>query len=265
MRTDERLQPLTGRHVLVTRPAHQADPLCRLIEAAGGRATALPTIEIAPPADPDAAAALLARLHEFDLAVFVSANAVHSVHALMQERPWPADTRIAAVGRGSAAALARHGWRADVQPARDFTSEGLLAEAALHDPDGLRVLILRGDGGRELLTDTLRARGAEVTHAEVYRRLLPAGAAAALAQAADAVPAVDTIVVSSNEGLLNLHTAAGALRGWLLSRRLVVISTRAAALAATLGFERPACIAAEASDQGLFAAICRRDAETIDS
>lgn len=269
MRTDEKAQSVSafaGRHVLVTRPAHQAGALCALIEAAGGRATALPTIEIAPPADPVAAGALLDRLQEFDLAVFVSANAVHSVAALMQGRSWPSATRIAAVGRGSALALARHGWRVDVQPAREFTSEGLLAESVLRDPSGLRVLILRGDGGRELLTDTLRARGAEVVHAEVYRRVLPAGAAAALARVAATSPAVDAVVVSSNEGLLNLYAAAGdALRAWLLSRTLIVIGTRAAALAATLGFERPAHIAAEASDEGLFAALCSRDAEKNDS
>jgi uroporphyrinogen-III synthase len=266
MRPDENAAPLAGRHVLVTRPAHQAGALCGLIEAAGGRVTALPTIEIAPPADPAPADALLARLHEFDLAVFVSANAVHSVHALLRGRPWPPSTRIAAVGRGSAAALACHGWRVDVQPAREFTSEGLLAESALRDPRGWRVLILRGDGGRELLADTLRARGAEVVHAEVYRRILPAGTGAALARVAGAEPAVDTVVASSNEGLLNLYMASGeALRAWLLSRDLVVIGTRAAALAATLGFERPARIAAEASDDGLFAALAGRDAETIDS
>ena len=258
MPANERSGPLAGAHVLVTRPAHQAQALCRMIEEAGGHASSLPTIEIAEPADPGAAAAAVAALDRFDIALFVSANAVERVQALMQGRPWPAGTRIAAVGRGSAEALERRGLRVDIQPARDFRSEGLLTEDALRDPRGLRVIIFRGDGGRELLADTLRARGAQVDYAEVYRRRLPAGAADELARLA-AGPEVDAVVVTSNEGLRNLHAAAGeALRAWLLSRRLVVISERAAALAAELGFEHPARIATEASDAGLMEALCRK-------
>lgn len=253
----EAAQPLAGARVLVTRPAHQAQALCRMIEQAGGEAQALPSIEIAPPADARAAAAMVARVHEFDLAVFVSPNAVHSVRALMQDRPWPSGTRIAAVGRGSAEALEHCGLHTDILPAGAFNSEGLLAEEALRDARGLRVLIFRGDGGRELITDTLRERGAEVSHAEVYRRALPAEAAAALARIA-AGPVLDAVIVTSNQGLLNLYEMAGeTLRPWLLSQRLVVIGDRAAALARELGFMHEACVAREASDAGLMEALRR--------
>lgn len=243
---------LRGLRVLVTRPAHQAQNLCSMIGNAGGTPLSLPIIEIAPPRDPRLAAGTIHRLHEFDLAVFVSRNAIDRVLDAMGDRPWPAGTRIAVVGRGSADALMRHGLRANIKPAGEFSSEGLLAEDALRDARGLRVVIFRGDSGRELIAGTLRARGATVIETEVYRRELPPDAAGRLAEFA--AGAVDAIVVTSNQGLLNLREAAGdALADWLLSRRLVVISRRAAELARSLGFERPAEVAAEASDAGLFA------------
>lgn len=244
---------LRGLRVLVTRPAHQAQNLCGMIGGAGGTPLSLPIIEIAPPRDPRLAAGTIHRLHEFDLAVFVSRNAIDRVLDAMGDRPWPAGTRIAVVGRGSADALMRHGLRAHIRPAGEFSSEGLLAEDALRDARGLSVVIFRGDSGRELIASTLRARGATVTETEVYRRELPAGAAERLAEIA-AAGEVDAVVVTSNQGLLNLREAAGdGLADWLLSRRLVVISRRAAELARSLGFERPAEVAAEASDAGLFA------------
>lgn len=254
MRPREEAGPLTGLRVVVTRPAHQARGLCRMIEEAGGQAVQVPVIEIAPPADPVGAAHAIERLGEYDVIVFVSPNAVQAVFDLLRGRPWPARTRIAAVGRGSAEAIAARGWRVDIRPAREFNSEGLLTEEAFRDPDGLRVIIARGEDGRELLADTLRARGAVVDFAPVYRRVMPAGAPEALARAA-AAP-VDAIVATSNEGLRNLWEAAGErLRPWLLARQLVVIARRGAELARTLGFTHPARVAPEASDAGLLQAL----------
>jgi len=243
---------LAGLHVLVTRPEHQAQALCRLIEREGGSASLIPMLEIAGPADPEAIDALLRRLNEFHIAIFVSANAVDATCRALN-MSWPAGLRIAAVGRGTAEALARHGLRVDIQPAQDFRSEGLLAQAALVNVAGQRIVIFRGQGGRELLGDTLSTRGAEVRYAEVYRRWLPEGAAAALDRLIRSQP-VDIVIATSNEALLNLYEcAADRHRDWLLSRRLVVIGERTAALAATLGFAQ-SIIAAEASDHGLLEA-----------
>lgn len=246
---------LAGCRVLVTRPEHQTQRLCALIACAGGRAQTLPVIGIAAPGDPDALAERLARLDRFDIAIFVSGNAVDHVCAGLGDRPWPPSVRLAAVGRGSAAALAQHGLRADILPPREFNSEGLLELEELRHVAGRRIVIFRAQDGRELLAETLRARGAEVEHVEVYRRILPAASGAGLRRIAGE-DNIDTIVVTSNEGLRNLYLLAGAEgRDWLLKRQLIVISVRAARLAAELGFLRPARVAIEASDEGLLAAI----------
>jgi uroporphyrinogen-III synthase len=256
MRDNEQAATLAGAHVLVTRPAHQAGHLCELITQAGGIASRLPVIEIAGPPDPRAVEAILARLPFVDLAVFVSPNAVEQTLALLETRGgWPGGPRVATVGQGSAAALERHGVRVDICPQARFDSEGLLDEPALQAVAGLDIVIIRGDGGRGMLAETLRARGAKVEYAEVYRRRIPDGAGAALQRIAAGTP-VDVIVVTSNEGLQNLHRLAGNnLHGWLTARQLVVVSARAAALAADLGFTHPARVAPSASDAGLLSAL----------
>lgn len=258
MPTDEAGADLAGVHVLVTRPAHQSAPLSTMIEQAGGKVTQVPVIEIVEAPDPEHIAGLLDRLAQFDLAVFVSANAVERTLALLEGRGgWPSGVRIAAVGRGSAVAVERHGLRVDICPRTTFDSEGLLDEPALAAVAGWRVVILRGEGGRGLIAETLRARGADVVYADVYRRRLPPGAAGLL-RAAAMSSTIDIIVVTSNEGLQNLWQAAGAeWQAWLRQHQLVVISERAAVLAAGLGFARPAEVATEASDRGLLAAIRR--------
>ena len=163
---------LGGRGVLVTRPADQAEPLCRLIEAANGRPIPFPTIEIIPARDPRAAQDLLAQ--PWDLMVFISRNAVeHAVRLTPAAAPWGKARLLAAVGRATAIALGDAGRPPDLVPGERYDSETLLALPELARPLGWRVLIVRGEGGRATLADTLAARGAEVTYAEVYRRSRP--------------------------------------------------------------------------------------------
>ncbi len=150
---------LAGRGVLVTRPAAQAEPLCRLIEAAGGRAIRFPTIAIEPAAD----AGTRARLAEpWDLLYFVSPNAVEQALALVPDGRWPRVSWVAAVGRGTAKALEAAGRAPDLVPSERYESEALLAMPELADMRGRRVLIVRGEGGRGLFAEAMTARGAEV-------------------------------------------------------------------------------------------------------
>ena len=250
---------LHGLGVLVTRPAHQAEALCRLIEQAGGRAIRFPVLAIAPPHDMTGSLATVARLAHYDLAIFVSPNAVeYGLDLIEAQGGLPAGLRLAVVGEGSARTLrARLGRGPELQPTERYDSEGLLALPELQQVTGWRVVIFRGDGGRELLGQALRERGATVDYTEVYRRERPAVDVAALAAQLDA-SAVDIVTVTSSEGLRNLLQLAGAANAARLQQLpLVVVSERTAALARELGFVQPALIAALASDAGLVEAVAR--------
>ena len=170
--TNSAAQPLLGRAVLVTRPFHQAGNLARLIAEAGGEAVRFPALVIEAPADLARVRDVLSSLRSFDLAVFVSPNAVDYGFALLGST-WPPSVPVAAVGEGSAMALRRQGIITVIVPSLGADSESLLATPQLKNPRGKRVLILRGEGGRELLAEELRRRGAEVTYAECYRRVRP--------------------------------------------------------------------------------------------
>lgn len=246
--------PLAGMRVVVTRPAQQAQALCALIERAGGRAELFPVLEIAPPADARPAEAVIERLGSYDIAVFVSRNAVHRGMALVAERG--RDLRgllVLAVGSGTAAALHAQGIGDVLCPQGDERSEGLLGLGVLTEPAvrGKRVVIFRGEGGRALLGDVLSARGAEVDYAEVYRRVCPAVVNTPWDHGRP-----DVAVVTSGEGLRNLFAMMSeTARGRLLETPLVVVGERLAALAHELGVRAAPVVASGASDAALVAAL----------
>ncbi len=245
---------LKGLGVMVTRPAHQADLLCRLIEAAGGRPFRLPLLEIRPPARPPGE---LERLDAFDMAIFISPNAVARAAPYIQERGGlPADLQLATVGRGSAAMLERiFGRPPDISSPPPFNSEALLTNSGMQKLSGRNIIIVRGNGGRELLAETLRHRGAKVTYCEVYRRVCPEIEPATLTRAREQGK-IDIITVTSGESLRNLVRIAGpADLPWLLSTPLVLINRRLEATARELGFRSPLLIAREASDNAMIDAI----------
>lgn len=229
--------PLAGRRILVTRPRDQAAGLAALIREAGGEPILLPAIEIGDLADLTAFHAIADRLQEFDLAIFISPTAVQRALDLLQVRrkgqPWPARLQVAAIGRGTARELQRRGFREVLAPAAEADSEAMLALPALATVAGRRVVVFRGQGGRELLGDTLAARGARVEYAECYRRIRPAHEISAPAWAHRAL---DAVTVSSSEGLTNLDALLGAWRrDWLQESPLFVSHPRIAEEAERVG------------------------------
>ena len=165
---------LAGRRVVVTRPAGQTAHLAALIRAAGGEPLLFPALEIFDAGDLQPVLALIERLDAFDLAIFISANAVEKALALVRaRRAWPPALRVATVGRGSERELQRRGFAAVIAPTERFDSEALLDLPELKQMQGKRVVIFRGEGGRELLGDALTARGAAVEYAACYRRGRP--------------------------------------------------------------------------------------------
>jgi len=202
-------KPLAGRSVVVTRPAHQAEAFARLIKNAGGRAILFPAIEIRDVKDPWSVTRLVDRLDQYDLAIFVSPNAVERAMKLISaRRKFPRRLQVATVGGASVRALERLGITGVVAPQGRYDSESLLDLPALAAVKGLRVVIFRGEGGRELLGETLRERGAVVEYAECYRRVKPELDAAPLLQAWSG-KGVDAITVTSSEGLRNFSEMVG--------------------------------------------------------
>jgi uroporphyrinogen-III synthase len=201
---------LAGRGVVITRPREQAEGLASLVEAAGGRALLYPAIGIEGPADPAPAQRMIDSLESFDLAIFISPTAVRRAFGMMgRGRSWPASLFTAAVGRGSARELERHGVTGTLAPESGSDSESLLALPDLRAGiSGKRVVIFRGEGGRELLGDTLKARGALVEYAECYRRVRPQTDMAPLLSAWEK-GAVQAVTLSSATGLANLLAMLG--------------------------------------------------------
>ncbi len=245
---------LRGRRILVTRPAGQNEPLAALIRAAGGEPIVFPVIEILALDDGRALAAAVDRLDAYDLAVFISPNAVdRALSAILARRTWPQRLRAATVGPGSERSLRRYGVTDVVAPSGRFDSEALLDLPALAGVGGQRVVIFRGLGGREVLGDALRGRGAAVDEVECYRRARPRVDAGPLAQAG-ARGEIDAVTVSSSEGLGNLFDMLGAGgEAWLKRTPLFAPHARIAERARALGCER--VIETAPGEQGIVAAL----------
>jgi uroporphyrinogen-III synthase len=249
---------LAGLGVLVTRPAHQAEDLCRLIEAEGGRPIRYPLIEIQPPQDLSRITPIFDRLQEFQIAIFISTNAVQHGMRLVRDRGLSLNPlAVVAVGHSTVASLKELGVADPIVP-YEASSEGVLA-LKLFQPEnitGRRVLIFRGEGGRELLAERLRERGAEVEYAEVYRRVKPAvDRDTLMAYWGDRGEEIQIVLITSAEGLNNLLQMMGEAHRdkELLATPLLVMSERIAALAQGLGFKP--VVAKDTSDRGLVEAL----------
>ena len=242
--------PLAGLKIAVTRPRDQAAQLARRIEQAGGIPLLFPLLDIAPVQDQQALHEQVSRLAQFDLVIFISPNAVqYGMAAIRAAGDLPPALRIATVGQGSAKALRELGIANVIAPAERFDSEGLLALPELQNVAGWRVLIFRGDGGRELLGDTLRARGATVEYAACYRRSKPQQDAAVLLGAAP-----DALAVTSSEALGYLwQMLDDAQRDRVCAIPLFVPHKRIAELAQQQGWRQVRLT--DAGDDGLLFAL----------
>jgi uroporphyrinogen-III synthase len=253
--------PLAGRGIVVTRPAQQSEPLAERISAAGGHPILFPVLEIIDTPDLQPLIDVSARLEDYQLAVFISPNAVvRTMSQVLPRRIWPARLRVAAIGKGSVRELERFGVTGVIAPARYFDSEHLLELPELQTVAGQRVVIFRGDGGRELLGDTLAARGARVDYIECYRRARPDADAAPLLQAW-AGNALHAVTITSSEGMRNLFAMVGQ-SGQLRLQQTPVFAPhpRIAAVARELGCN--AVIDTAPGDDGLMDALFRHFAQT---
>jgi uroporphyrinogen III methyltransferase/synthase len=264
-------RPLFGTRVMVTRPAHQAASLRDPLEELGAEVLVQPAIEIGPPEDWGPVDRAVAELERFDWVVFSSANGVQyfldrllSCHSERSEESPSASrevirraqndvrrlghVKLAAVGPGTAEALAQYYLRADVVP-EEFRAESLAAALA-GEARGRRFLLIRASRGREVLAEELRAAGADVTQAVAYTSL-DAPPPSDEARQLLAAGRLDWVTVTSSAIARSLAKMFG---DDLRKARLVSISPVTSQTLRELGYE-PAAEAAEYTMPGVVRAI----------
>lgn len=240
---------LAGISVLLTRPLAQVHGIADAIAAHGGTVTLLPLLEIeavTSGSEMERVKTSMLALDNYDHAIFISTNAA-TLGLEWIDKYWPQLPQaldVYAVGPGTALVLKQLPWQVHCSDA-GVTSEDMLTLPGLQDVKGQRIALFRGEGGRELLAQTLRARGARVDYIELYRRLTPAhDPVKALKQIRRAE--VNTVVATSPQILDSLLALcesqtsgdkdAGSLLSLLQASRLLVPSQRVVEKALEAGF-----------------------------
>lgn len=243
--------------ILVTRPSPAGDELVTRLRLLGKTAWTLPLIEFTPGRELDTLPALIAALQPGDLLFALSQHAVAYANPRLREArvSWPAALDYYAIGHKTALALHKVCGRPVVWPEEQSTSEILIQLPALQKVAGRQALILRGNGGRELLGETLSARGASVNFVECYQRCAKRYEGA-IEGRRWRDRQISTLVVTSGEMLEQLHQLFPAVdrEEWLLHCRLIVASPRLATLAGTLGW-RDIHVATGADNDALLRAL----------
>lgn len=228
---------MTDWRVLLTRPAEESALLAASLSDVGIFSSSLPLLEIeALPVTPEQQA-VWADLGRYCAVIVVSKPAARlGVQRL--DRHWPRLPWFS-VGAATAQVLADQGLDVHYPPSGD-DSEALLALPALREAiarTDARVLILRGEGGRELLAERLREQGASVDYLELYRRFLPAYDPGVLMQRIQ-LERLNGLVVSSGQVFLHLQALAGSDWPQVARLPLFVPSPRVYEMARAAGAEK---------------------------
>lgn len=244
---------LDNIRVLVTRPKQQADNLCELIENLGGTSIRFPVIEINKCENQQLANKILEDIHQYDIGIFISRNAVDWTLKLLENKT-SALENLSLISIGPATTMAlKSALSGSVITNSGTNSESLLENEALsaNAVSGKKIIIFRGQGGRELLATTLRQRGAKVDFAEVYRRDCPH-------YDSDFIKRIwelndpDVVVVTSNSGLENLFSLLNnEQRNLLLSKQLFVMGRRMLDFSIGFGFTKIPIFTEENDDEGI--------------
>lgn len=199
---------LANRVIAITRPTDQANILTQAIQQAGGQTIAFPLIKIAPLQNFSAFHKVISNLQLFDWVIFISSNAVQNAMPSLLSVGIPSHLQFAAIGPSTAQTLQSYGIQKVLMPQSRFDSESLLALSEMQAMQSKRVLIVRGVGGRELLADTLKARGADVVFGECYQRINPQKDCKILEDAFKKHQ-LHAIVITSSEAMRYLLDLAG--------------------------------------------------------
>ncbi len=244
-------------NILITRPRALASTLCQKIQDLGHRPECIPTIEIQPSPKYTLAEGQ-ALFNNIQIAIFTSQAAVRYATPLIQADPslWPAITYMA-IGPGTQQALQALGIPSvRIPEAPPYESESLLMLSVLQNIKDLSIAIVKGEGGRTLLAETLKARGAIVHPLEIYLRGLPTYNIETMLASWDQHPPDLSVSTSASalEHLIALFPPT-ALH-YLQKHPIVVVGSRMLALAHQRGFEKP-LLATGADDSAIISAIIK--------
>lgn len=229
----------TNYTIVVTRPGEAGAELSVAIRQMGWQSLYFPVIAFAPPKDPNQFMAAIDKAGEQDWLIFNSPRAVTASIPMLRNR-WPnlpPQVQFAAVGSGTASALHDAGYHVAVVPEQEWSSEGLLATPVFQSPQGKRIMVVRGEGGREYLEKILQERKAIVSSCMAYQRVLPK---------IDPKPCLQllkhhhlaAVVAGSVESVANWKMLMGdEVWSELKSVPLLVMSERIKKLAAEMGFQ----------------------------
>jgi len=235
---------LAGLKVLVTRPARQGSALIKAIRQTGGEAVSFPLLEIEPVTDSQRQAEirqLILDLDQYQILVFISSNAVrYGLQWIDQYWPqFPLGVAVVAVGPATAAALAE--LPCQVQTSQSgMLSEDILQLAVLREVAGKKIALFRGVGGRELLADTLRERGAQVDYIETYERHATKQSGSQLLELLNSEH-VNVLAVTSGQILDSLCQLVDITNNGVNLIPLLVPSERIREMAEAAGFKQVVC------------------------
>jgi uroporphyrinogen-III synthase len=223
--------PLANLTIIVTRPVHQAEPLCHSLQILGAKTILLPSLNIIGMTPKHN----LSVLSKQDIVIFTSANAV--MHGKPLLSALPKEGTYLAIGPGTAKTVKDLMQQDPIIPTQ-YSSEGLLNLTELQDVKGKTIYILCGKDPRSHLFDSLKARGADVIPIITYQRCaadLNDSTIDALKQPINP----SCTITTSKHSLLQFHqTIVQKKLDWLLNQPLVITQTNQLHLAKQLGFEK---------------------------
>ncbi|REF25767.1 uroporphyrinogen-III synthase [Xenorhabdus cabanillasii] len=238
--------------ILVTRPAHAGEALVNQLRAIGKTAFSAPLIAIYPGAELPLLAQKLQQLSAGDFVFLLSKNAVHYANEqLVQEGlSWPDKLSYYGIGKSTSLLFHQQTGKDILWSEQGETSEDLLQLPTLQKMENKKILLLRGNGGREVIASTLRMRGGAIDYCECYSRQ-PVKYRTTEFNHHWQQCGIRTIVVTSGEMLQLLYNlvtegdnsedgsteSSGNGKAWLLGCRLIVVSERLANIARTLGWQ----------------------------
>ena len=223
---------LSSLHVLVTRPKQLADELNDAIKNRGGKTTLFPTLEIAEPQDRSSLLKAIEIIDSFDFALFISPSAVFKTAEYINLSELP--LQIISLGSATTKALEGKGCTVSIRP-DGHDSEALLRLPQLQDSQikNKRLIIFKGECGRNLIADTLTKRAATIVNANMYRRCMPQDYAVLTS---DELQSIDVILISSGECLNNLVNMVDNKQA-LYKKTTLVPGMRCKNAAINLGFK----------------------------